>query len=431
MIVTSRFAALVFAVTVLVGVGVRSWGALLAVDGALLALAVLDVALAGAVRPLQLSRTGATSTRLGEPVTVTLTVRNAGRRTVRGQVRDAWVPSAGARLTRHRLDVAADRITRIDTHLVPSRRGERRPDRVTVRSLGPLRLVGRQGSHRVPWAVRVLPAFPSRKHLPSRLARLRELDGRTAVMVRGQGTEFDSLREYVAGDDVRSIDWRATARTADVMVRTWRPERDRRVVIVVDCGRTSAGRIGDGTRLDAAMDAAQLLAALASRAGDRVDLLAYDRAVRADVRGSGGANLLARIAGALTYVEPELVETDAVGLVGAVQARVRQRALVVLLTPLEPAAMTEGLLPVLPALTTRHLVVLASVQDPRLQQMARARGDAAAVYDRAAGSAALAARERTAAQLTALGVELVDAGPDQLGPDLADRYLALKASGRL
>ena len=204
MIVTSRFAALVFAVTVLVAVGVRSWGALLAVDVALLALAVLDVALAGAVRPLHLSRTGATSTRLGEPVTVTLTVRNAGRRTVRGQVRDAWVPSAGARVTRHRLDVAADRITRIDTHLVPSRRGERNPDRVTVRSLGPLRLAGRQGSHRVPWAVRVLPAFPSRKHLPSRLARLRELDGRTAVMVRGQGTEFDSLREYVAGDDVRT-----------------------------------------------------------------------------------------------------------------------------------------------------------------------------------------------------------------------------------
>lgn len=431
MIVTSRFAALALLASLVVGVAVRSWGALLAVNVALLVLAALDVVLAGAVRPLQVSRRGATSTRLGEPATVTLQVRNPGRRAVRGLLRDAWVPSAGAEVTRHRLDVGADRVVRIDTTLVPVRRGERRPDRVTVRSLGPLGLAGRQGSHRVSWSLRVLPAFPSRKHLPARLARLRELDGRTLVMVRGQGTEFDSLREYVAGDDVRSIDWRATARAADVMVRTWRPERDRRVVIVVDCGRTSAGRIGDGTRLDAAMDAAQLLAALASRAGDRVDLLAYDRTVRADVRGAGGSDLLARIAGALTDVEPELVETDATGLVAAVQTRARQRALIVLLTPLEPAALAEGLIPVLPALTTRHLVVLASVQDPRVQQLAQARGEAAAVYDAAAAAAALAARDRTAAELASLGVELVDAGPDQLGPDLADRYLALKTSGRL
>ena len=117
--------------------------------------------------------------------------------------------------------------------------------------------------------VRILPPFLSRKHLPSRLAKLRELDGLLPVLIRGQGTEFDSLREYVVGDDVRSIDWRATARRADVVVRTWRPERDRRVVIVVDTGRTSAGRVGvDPTasdpggwpRLDWSLDAALLLA---------------------------------------------------------------------------------------------------------------------------------------------------------------------------
>ncbi len=338
MVLTGRFALLVLAATALVAPAVRSLPALLAVDGALLVLALVDVALAGRVRDLRASRSGDTTTRLGEPATVTLTLRNDGRRRVTGQVRDAWVPSAGVALTRRRLQVEPGRVARSDSVLVPTRRGSRRAERVVVRSLGPLGLAGRQGSHRAPWVVRVLPAFPSRRHLPSRLARLRELDGRTALQVRGQGTEFDSLREYVAGDDVRSIDWRATARAADVMVRTWRPERDRRIVLVVDTGRTSAARLGDGTRLDAAMDAAQLLAALASRAGDRVDLLAYDRRVRADVRGAAGAELLAQIAAALTDVEPELVETDAAGLVAAVLARVRQRALVVLLSPLEPPA---------------------------------------------------------------------------------------------
>ena len=144
-----------------------------------------------------------------------------------------------------------------------------------------LGLAARQGAHAAPWRLRVLPSFASRKHLPAKLARLRDLDGRTPVLVRGQGTEFDSLREYVPGDDVRSIDWRASARSRDIVVRTWRPERDRHVLLVLDTGRTAAGRVGDAPRLDAAMDAALLLAALATRAGDRVDLVAHDRVLRA------------------------------------------------------------------------------------------------------------------------------------------------------
>ena len=119
-----------------------------------------------------------------------------------------------------------------------------------MRTLGPLGLAGRQGAIEVPGTLRVLPAFPSIRHLPSRLARLRELDGRAAVRVRGQGTEFDSLREYVSGDDVRSVDWRASARSRSVVVRTWQPERDRRLVLVLDTGRTSAGRVDDAPRLD-------------------------------------------------------------------------------------------------------------------------------------------------------------------------------------
>jgi uncharacterized protein (DUF58 family) len=323
------------------------------------------------------------------------------------------------------------RVARISTVLRPVRRGERRSDLVTVRRVGPLGLSGRQRSTAAPWAVRVLPGFPSRKHLPSRLARLRELDGRTALLVRGQGTEFDSLREYVIGDDVRSIDWRATARASDVMVRTWRPERDRRVLLVLDTARTSAARVGDGTRLDASMDAAFLLGALAGKAGDRVDLLAFDRSVRADVRGAPVTELLPQMSHALSSVEPMLVETDARGLVAAINARVRQHALVVLLTALEPSALREGLLPFLPGLAARHTVVLASVRDDRLDELAASRGDVISVYDAASAAQAVAARERMTEQLMRSRVDVVDAGPDDLAPRLADRYLALKASGRL
>ena len=99
--------------------------------------------------------------------------------------------------------------------LTPWRRGDRRAEQVTIRSTGPLGLWSRQATLAAPGRLRVLPPFHSRVHLPSRLTRLRELDGRTPLLIRGQGTEFDSIREYVRGDDVRSIDWRATARHVD------------------------------------------------------------------------------------------------------------------------------------------------------------------------------------------------------------------------
>ena len=392
----------------------------------------VDAWLAGSPRRLTLSRSGDTTTRLGDEAVVTLTVRNDGPRRVRGILRDAWAPTAGVAITRHALDIAPGTGR---PHLVACcvRCAAASGGPTSSRCAASVRcgLAGRQASHAVPWGVRVLPGFPSRKHLPSRLARLRELDGRTALLVRGQGTEFDSLREYVGGDDVRSIDWRATARASDVMVRTWRPERDRRVLIVLDTGRTSAARVGDGTRLDASMDAAFLLAALAGKAGDRVDLLAFDRDVRADVRGAAATELLPRMSDALAAVEPQLVEVDAHGMVAAINARVRQHALVVLLTALEPTALQEGLLPFLPGLAGRHTVVLASVRDDRLAELAAGRGTAPAVYDAASAAQAIAARDRMTESVMRAGVEVIDAGPDDIAPRLADRYLALKAAGRL
>ncbi|WP_410630255.1 DUF58 domain-containing protein [Amycolatopsis sp. cmx-4-83] len=426
MAVTGRLGLLALFGALVVGLLAPSDAGLLAVGGVLLVLVVVDLVLAGSVRALAFSRSGDTSVRLGEPCEVTLVVANPGGRTVRGALRDAWPPSAGA-LDRHAVKVPAGERRAFVTALRPTRRGDRTAARVTVRSVGPLGLAARQGSHEVPWTVRVLPPFHSRKHLPSRLARLQQLDGRNAVLIRGQGTEFDSLREYVIGDDVRSIDWRATARAADVMVRTWRPERDRHVVLVLDTGRVSAGRVGDAPRLDAAMDAALLLAALASRAGDRVDLLAYDRRLRAAVQGSSGASLV----NAMAPLEPSLIETDARGMVAEVLQRTRRRALVVLLTGLDAAPLEEGLFPVLSSLTARHELIVASVADPRVAEMLTARGDAEAVYDAAAASRTVAERQRVTERLGRHGVSVVDAVPEELPPALADRYLALKAAGRL
>ena len=405
--------------------GIGVWGL------GVLVLLVLDVALAASPREVQVDRDTAASVRLGEETASVLTLTNLGRRRLRGVVRDAWQPSAGAVRNRHVVDLPAGERRRTSTVLRPSRRGDRLAGPVTVRSSGPLRLAARQASLPVPGRLRVLPPFRSRRHLPTRLARLRELDGRASVQVRGQGTEFDSLRDYVAGDDVRSIDWRATARRQHVVVRTWRPERDRRVLVVLDTSRTSAARIGDEPRLDAAMDAALLLAALASRAGDRVDLVAMDRRVRAHVEGVRGSELLAALVETMAPLEPELVEADWPAVVGEVRARLTQRALVVLLTPVEAAAVEEGLLPVVEHLTARHTVLLGSVTDPAVARLAAGRGSEDAVYAAAAAERSALDRAAVTEALGRLGVEVVEGPPEELPARLADAYLALKAAGRL
>ena len=394
-------------------------------------LVAADALLAPKPASLTVTREPVGAVRLGQPASSVLRVANPGRRRVRAVVRDAWQPSAGAAGHRHRIDLAGGERAPLTTSLRPRRRGDLRAVGVTVRSRGPLGLAARQRTLDVPGVLRSLPPFDSRKHLPSRLARLRELDGRAAIRVRAPGTEFDSLREYVRGDDVRSIDWRASARTTKVVVRTWQPERDRRVVLVLDTSRTSAGRVEDVPRLDSAMDAALLLAALASRAGDRIDFVAGDRRIRARLRSTRSHDVTARLQDTMADLEPVIAEADWSALAGAVTQFGRQRALVVLLTPLEPSAVEEGLLPVLPSLTRHHRVVLASVRDPELERLADARATVDEVYDAAAAEQAMVRRRHTAELLRAVGVDVVDADAERLPPALADHYLTLKANGLL
>jgi uncharacterized protein (DUF58 family) len=279
-------AVLLAALGLLPVLAVPSLWTVLVVVLVLAAVCLADAWLAQPVSSLSLSRSGAGACRLGETAEVSLSWSTRVRGTCAACCATPGSRPPGPSRARTR-STCRPGASEVPTLLRPTRRGDRLPDRVTVRSVGPLGLAARQGRHELPWRVRVQPPFTSRRFLPERLARLRLLDGSVAVRVRGQGTEFDTLREWVDGDDVRSIDWRATARRQDVVVRTWRPERDRHLLMVVDTSRTSAGRVGDVPRLDAALDAGLLLSALASRAGDRVDLLAFDRQVRAAVEGWG------------------------------------------------------------------------------------------------------------------------------------------------
>lgn len=435
MFVTGRLAvALAVGVIPLVLAGLAGYPAYAVLGGWLALCAVLvviDIAVAASPRTVTVSRRVPARARLGEQVPVSIALHNLGTRTLDARVRDAWQPTAGAGTERLRLRVPAGERARVAIPLLPRRRGELVSEFVMVRSLGPLGLSGRQAKHEVRGAIRVLPAFTSRKHLPSRLARLRELDGNTSIQVRGQGTEFDSLREYVRGDDVRSIDWRATARAGTTMLRTWRPERDRHVVIIIDTGRTAAARVGDGTRVDAALEAALLLAALASRAGDHVHLLMYDRVVRGRVTGVDGPALLPALTDAMAPVHARLVDTDWHGAFAAVRSLTTRPSLLVVLTAQDAAESARGFLGAFPDASRATTVLVGSVTDDAVATLAQQRGSREEIYLAAAAERTMRDAENVADAIRRAGGEAIAADPETLPPRIADRYLELKAAGRL
>lgn len=399
--------------------------------GLLLIVGLLDWLAAPSIKPLGLQRTPGPRIRLTEETHAVLTIRNDGRRTRRLRVRDAWAPTAGAQSTRYRARIRPGASHERVTHLRPTRRGVLSADRVTLRSTSLLGLVARQRSVEVPATITVLPPFHSRSHLPSKLRRLRELEGRTAVMLKGAGSEFDSLREYARGDDVRSIDWRATARAQEVMVRTYRPERDRRVIIVLDSSRLSARRAGAGTAFDAAIESALLLTGLAAGAGDRVDVLVADARVRARVGPLSRMSSLDHLMHRITPIMPELLEADWETIVSAVLGVTSHRALVVILTALDPATIGEDVLPALPLLARRHAVAIASVADPELEELSQARFTTEQVFTAAAAERELLEARSLTHALAGLGVHSVHEAPDDLPPALADLFISLKTSGRL
>lgn len=410
---------------------------LVVADGPLLAAAVVDWLLAARPSDLDVERELPGIVPLGGDASVTWRVANRrGRgagRAVRVRLADELAPSLSATTRRARLTVPANGRAAASTAIRPRRRGRFTPTEVVLRVEGPLGLAARQSRRRLPGTLRVYPPFTSRDEAELRIDKARILEvGLRSAQGRGGGTEFDALREYSVDDEFRRIDWAATARAGKPIVRTYRAERNQTVLLLLDAGRTMAGRVEGVPRLDHAMDAVMMLTAVATRLGDRAGLVAFDREVRAVVSPGHARDQLSRVTEAMYSLEPELVESDYRGAFAEALVRFRRRAMLVVLTELAEQAVSETLLPALPLIARNHLVVVASVADPDVATWARSTpAEAGAAYRKAAATAALADRRRTVARLRGLGAVVVDDRPGRLAPELADAYLRVKATGRL
>jgi len=426
---TGRMAALAVVVAVAGGV-VPGWGALALAFGLVLAAAG-DAAMApspwriGVTRDLPpvlpLEGEGEVAWELGNPTGRAVTVGIA----------DELAPSLGAGDRRVRAELAPHGRTRAAARLRPTRRGTFTPPGCTVRVVGPLGLATRQSRRELPGRIEVHPSFRSRDAAELRIRRARILEqGLRSVRGRGSGTEFESLREYVEGDEFRHLDWAATARRGVPIVRTFRAERNQTVLVLLDTGRTTAGLVAGVPRLDHAMDATLALATVATYLGDRTGLLAFGADVRVHLAPRRDRGQLRRLSGAMHALEPELAESGYGAAFRATLTRFRRRALLVVLTELAPGAVEETLLPALPLLLREHAVLIAAVRDPALEGFAeQVPGGVEDAYAAAAAQEVVASRERLVAQLRAAGARVVDAPPGELAARLCDTYLDVKTRG--
>jgi uncharacterized protein (DUF58 family) len=317
----------------------------------------------------------------------------------------------------------------IEGSIVARRRGRHMLPEPAVRTDGPLGLgcwLHRSGESQ---EIHVYPDLPTAFRLAAAVRRNRFREAGERVRgVLGLGTDFESIRDYLPDDDFRQINWRATHRLGRPMSNQYRIEQDRDVFCVVDIGRLMAAPLGDLTRLDAAIDAAAAVAAVADVVGDRCGTLAFDaEVVRTVEPRRKGARAVIQ---ALFDLEPTSADSDYELAFQTI--RDRKRAFVLVLTDLLEESAARPLVEAVPILVRRHAMAVASAADTDLDDFVRREPQKPVdVYRSAVALDVLAARRRVSAGLSRAGAEVVEAPPNRLAAACVAAYLRAKRRARL
>ncbi len=317
--------------------------------------------------------------------------------------------------------------------VLPVARGKATVGTMHLRVHGPWGLAVREGRQTVTWPIVVYPSLKSSQGaaLATPAQRRREA-GLRNLRRRGTGRVFESLREWVPGDEVRSIDWKATARRGRTMARQYEDERRQQVMIVIDAGRLLTAETEGRPRLDAAIDAALELAQRAVQRDDDVGLMAFADEVLCYTPPGRGRRALQRVLDGLTGLEGRLVEPDYPAAFAYLAARHRRRAFTVFFTDLIDSMASDAFLSHAGTLRPRHLPLAVTLRDPALERMAMARPDTLdAAYQRAAAEELLDARAGALRHLRRRGVLVLDVPSAGAAQAVVDQYEALKRRAAL
>ncbi len=381
------------------------------------------------LRQFPVSRDAPAAFSVGRPLPVVYRWRNPLPRALPVRVREEVpAPLEAIEGLERSLVIPARGAMREEVLFAPVHRGKASGGLLHLRVLGPLGLAWRQGKRPLPWRVIVYPSLRSAalRALPGQIQRRREAGFRNLRRV-GEGRMFESLREWVTGEETRTIDWKATARRGKLMARQYEVERRQHVMIVIDAGRLLTAEIEGRARLEAAVDAALELAHAAVAHDDNIGLLVFADEVLSYVPPGRGRRALRLVLDALAGIEGRLVEPNYPAAFAYLAARTRKRAFTVLLTDVIDRTASDAFVAQAGTLRPRHLPLAVTLRDPGLARLASNRpSDLGAAFERAAAEELLEAREEALSELRARGVLVLDVPPDGAARAVVEQYERLK-----
>lgn len=371
---------------------------------------------------------------IGDSTKVRLILVNDSPRAVSLRIKDEYPENLRLDESREAsLTVDARTTAEFYYHLTPPKRGKYEFGKTAVRFLSRFGLVWCQTNLGETQSVKVYPNIRRAREM-----ELRALGARSFLAIqrrsvrRGEGREFESMRDYVRGDELRHISWTATARRSKLTTRQYQIERDQTVIIALDAGRLMTGRIDDETKFDTAIHAALALMSACSRAGDNCGVTVFGRRVRKYLPPKRGLEQMEAVLEALHDLEPELIEPSYARAFQFISSNLNKRAFVVILTDLVDKDSSRELISSLKLLRPRHLPLVVTIGDRDLNSsVSRRPENIKDVFTQSAAEEIIHQREQALRLVESLGGLALDVTTQTLGPKLLESYLRVKERGLL
>jgi len=406
----------------------------LAYDLALISAAIFDAWNSSLPERVRVERHFGGRFAVGAETEVRIEIANRTARDISLIVKDEYPPQmklSGAREAR--VGVEAQTSAALVYELTPPKRGRFEFGSIAVRFLSRWRLVWGQTRVDASIAVKVYPNMRRAREVELRALGTRSfVAARRKSQWRGEGREFESLRDYVRGDEMRHISWTATARRGRLVTRQYQMERDQTILIMLDAGRLMTARIESETKLDSAVHAALALMSAAARAGDNAGLLVFGRRVKAFLPPKRGAEHLDAALEALHAIEPEMIEPSYSRAFEFAAANSRRRSLVVVLTDLVDEEGSRELLTSLKLLRPRHLPLVVTIADRDLKAVVREMPEnERELFTQSVAEEIMYQREAALRLVESQGGLALDVTAAALAPKLLETYLRVKERGLL
>lgn len=368
---------------------------------------------------------------IGRPNQVSISIHNLGKAALSCRLRDDFPKSMEADVSEFRFDIRAGAMASLAYSLTPRLRGSYEFGNINLRYSSWLGLLWISRTVKAPMTVKVFSDLKALRDLSVKLSQSSEL-GDLHQRRRGQGTDFASLREYMVGDDSRSIDWKATARRDRPVVRTYEVEQEQVLMVLVDGGRMMVSDLEGLSRFDHALNAGLSLALAGLVRNDQVGFGIFADRPLLYLPPRRGKGHLKRIIEAVFDARPQTVEPDYMGVLSYFASAQKGRSLMVVLTDLTDPTGSQLLLAGLASLSPKHLPFCVTLKDRQIDSLAADHTlSLDHIYRRAVATDLQQQRELALSVLVRRGCLVLDCPPQELSTQLVDRYLAIKAQGRL